>query len=69
MLSTMIITKIQESCIHSFQINHSVSYGIFHLNILLLKNSEFSCIKLWFTDRNSKPLEMEDKINITLVIN
>ena len=32
-------------------------------------NSEFSYIKVWFTDQNSKPLETEDKINITLVIN
>ena len=32
-------------------------------------NSEFSYIKVWFTDHNSKPLEIEDKINITLVIN
>ena len=32
-------------------------------------NSEFSFIEVWFTDQNSKPLEIEDKINITLVIN
>ena len=32
-------------------------------------NSEFSYIEVWLTDRNSKPLEIEDKINITLVIN
>ena len=39
--------------------------------IIFLKtfNSEFSYIEAWFTDQNSKPLEMEDKINITLVIN
>ena len=40
-------------------------------NSIFLKtfNSEFSCIEVWFTDRNSKPLEIEDKINITLFIN
>ena len=32
-------------------------------------NSEFSYIKIWFSDQNSKPLEVEYKINITLVIN
>ena len=32
-------------------------------------NSEFSYIEVWFTDQNSKPLEIEDKIKITLVIN
>ena len=30
---------------------------------------EFSQIEVWFTDENSKPLEIEDKTNITLVIN
>ena len=30
---------------------------------------EFSYIKVWFTDQNSKPLQKEDKINITLVVN
>ena len=40
-------------------------------NSIFLKafNSEFSYIEVWFTDRNSKSLEIEDKINITLVIN
>ena len=32
-------------------------------------DSEFSYIQVWFTDQNSKPLEIEDEINITLVIN
>ena len=32
-------------------------------------DSEFSCIKVWFTDQNFDPLRIEDKINITLVIN
>ena len=40
-------------------------------NFIILKtfNSECSYIEVWFTDQNSKPLEIEDKINITLVIN
>ena len=29
---------------------------------------EFSYIEVWFTDQNSKLLEIQDKINITLVI-
>ena len=31
-------------------------------------NSEFQELKVWFTDQTSKPLELEDKINITLII-
>ena len=40
-------------------------------NFVFLKtfDSGFSYIEVWFTDQNSKPLETEDKINITLVIN
>ena len=36
---------------------------------LKIFNSEFSYIEVWFTDQNSKPLEIGDKINIALVIN
>ena len=31
-------------------------------------NSQFQKIIIWFTDENSKPLEIEDRINLTLVI-
>ena len=40
-------------------------------NFIFLKffDSEFSYIEMWFTDRIYNPLEIEDKVNITLVIN
>ena len=40
-------------------------------NFIFLKlfNSEFPYIEVCFTDQNSKPLEIEDKVNITLIIN
>ena len=40
-------------------------------NFIFLKtfNSEFSYIEVWFIDQNSKLLEIENKINITLVVN
>ena len=31
-------------------------------------NSEFREIKVWFRDQKSRPLEVEDKINVTLII-
>ena len=31
-------------------------------------NSEYDEIRIWFTDRNRQPLEIEDRINLTLVI-
>ena len=36
--------------------------------VLQTFNSEFQEIKVWFTDQNNNPLEVEDKINITLII-
>ena len=40
-------------------------------NVIFLKtfNSLFSYMEVWLTDQNSNPLEIEDKINITLVFN
>ena len=39
-------------------------------NHIFLKtfNSEFRNIEVWFTDQNSQPLELDDRINSTLVI-
>ena len=39
-------------------------------NHIFLKtfNSEFQTIEVWFTDQNSQSLEIEDRINLTLVI-
>ena len=38
-------------------------------NHVVLKtfNPEFQEIKVWFTDQTSKPLEVEDRINVTLI--
>ena len=43
---------------------------IFPTNHIFLKtfNSEYDEIKVWFTDQNSQQLEIEDKINLTMVI-
>ena len=39
-------------------------------NHIFLKtfNSEYDEIKVWFTDQNSQPLEIEDRVNLTMVI-
>ena len=39
-------------------------------NHLFLKtfNSEYDEIKVWFTDQNIQSLEIEDKMNLTMVI-
>ena len=39
-------------------------------NHIFLKtcNSEYDEIIVWFTDQNSQPLEMDDRINLTMVV-
>ena len=39
-------------------------------NHIFLKtfNSKYNEIKIWFTDQNSQPLQIEDRINLTFVI-
>ena len=39
-------------------------------NHIFLKtfNSEYDEIIVWFTDQNSQPLEIEDRINLTMVV-
>ena len=39
-------------------------------NLIFLKvfNSEFQETEVWFTEQNSQPLEIEDRINLTLGI-
>ena len=67
----MIISKIQE---YYFTFVPNKKFGrlleISPTNHVFLKtfNSEFQEVKVWFTDQTSKPLELEDKINITLII-
>ena len=39
-------------------------------NRIFLKtfNSEYQDIRVWFTGQNSQPLEIEDRINLTMII-
>ena len=36
--------------------------------MLKTTSAEFSFIEIWFTNKNNKPLEIEDSVNITLII-
>ena len=73
MLLIIVINKVQESCTQLFIINRSVNYylDISPKNFIFLKtfDSEFSYIEVCYTDENSNPLKIKDKINVTLVIN
>ena len=66
----------QEHCdlkvLHTFIPNELYAHllDISPKNFIFLKtfDLEFLYIELWFTDQNPNQLEIEDKINITLVI-
>ena len=57
---------------NNYQQNSKILYTIrsFTPKSYLLKtfNSEFQEIKVWFTDQNSRPLEVEDKLKLTLIV-
>ena len=38
------------------------------LTLMNTVNTEFSSVEVWFTNQNSKALEIEDSVNLTLII-
>ena len=50
------------------QFGQLINIASHSLTMLSTKNTEFSSIEVWFTDQNSKPLEIEDNVNLTLII-
>ena len=50
------------------QFGQLINISSHSLTMLSTTNTEFSSIKVWFTDQNSKPLEIEDTVNMTLII-
>ena len=58
---------------NSYQQNSSVLYAFVPNKsldqLLYISPKNYIFKNVWFTNQNSKPLEIEDKINITLVIN
>ena len=51
------------------QYGQSISISPKSLIFLKTMNPEFSEIEVWFTYQNNNPLEIEDNINISLIIN
>ena len=58
-LYTFVLSKTFGSLLEISRTNHV---------FLKTFNSEFQEIKIWFTDQTSKPLEVEDRINVALII-
>ena len=59
--------------LHTLTSNKSYAYllNVEPSNLVFLKtyNTEFDEIIITFTDQNGRPLEIEDKVNLTLLIN
>ena len=51
------------------QYGQLISRSPHSLVFLKMMNTEFSEIKVWFTDQNNNALEIEDNVNISLIIN
>ena len=59
--------------LYTFTLNKSYAYllNVELRNLVFLKtyNTEFDKIIIKFTDQNTRPLEIEGKINFTLLVN
>ena len=62
------VNKIENRVI--FKIKHGYKNGenVPHLEITEVNYSEYDEIIVWFTDQKSRALEIEDRINLTMVV-
>ena len=61
-------SKVLFTFVTNKQFGQLINISPHSLTMLNTTNTEFSSIELWFTDQNSKPLEIEDNVNMTLII-
>ena len=50
---------------HFVQLINTSPHSLIMMNTV---NTEFTFVEVWFTDRNTKQLEVEDNFNVTLII-
>ena len=61
-------SKILFSFVQDKQFGQFINISPHYLRMMNVVNTEFSFVKVWFTDQASKALEIEDNINLTLII-
>ena len=61
-------SKVSFSFVLNKQFGQLIHISPNTLTMMNTVNVEFSDIKVWFTDQFSKPLEVEDNFNLTLII-
>ena len=61
-------SKVSFTFVPNKQFGHLIIIAPHSLTMLNTTNTEFSLTEVWFTDQNSKQLEIEDNVNMTLII-
>ena len=61
-------SKVLFTFVPNKQFGQLINISPHSLTMLGTTNTEFSFIEVWFTDQNSEPLEIEDNVNLTLII-
>ena len=59
--------KVLFTFVPNKQFCQSINIFPHSLTMLNTTNTEFSFIELWFTDQNSKPLEIKDNVSMRLI--
>ena len=61
-------SKVLSTFVPSKQIGQLINISSHSLTMMNTVNTEISFVEVWFTDQASKPLEIEDNVNLTLII-
>ena len=61
-------SKVLLTFVPNKQFGQLITITSHSLTMLKTINAEFSFIEVWFTDQNNRPLEIEENVNITLII-
>ena len=61
-------SKVLFTFVPNKQFEQLINIAPHSLTMLGTTNTEFSFTEVWFTDQNSEPLEIEDNVNWTLII-
>ena len=61
-------SKVLFSFVPNKQFGQLINISPNTLRMMNTVNTEFSFVEIWFTDEFSKPLEIEDNVNLTLII-
>ena len=62
------ISKVLFSFAPNKQFGQLTNISPHSLKMMNIVNTEFSFVKVWFTDQARKALEIEDNVNLTLII-